>query len=438
MSDSFTFNIPYLIWAIICVVIVAIILIFCFVQVRRYLKKSRRRRNTDELVLDDTPVVPATVLVNCVSDAGTREQHAAAMAELRRQYVEERAATVPAARSAAPEQRAWYASGPTPQAEGRAAENSEMVPPVEVTVRAQVFQEEPEEADGTEDGSESVELFTRQIAAPRPQRSLFQETREGEGGSFLNPYASASPPTQQHQQQQEDDAPQPEGLHSSAAYQGNSGTAGPAAAHFSITLLVAANPTPLGIAHSNTLSPMYLRRNRQDGQLMLVPVVAPSGRRRELQQQQEQQSRTSPSSEAPRPYPGVMAAAATAVGRLSFLHDAHAWLRGRGRSRGSTADAATSPPLAGQRRVSRGGGRNSEDALAAEGYCCDEHGHKLTVRQAEDVYGTAAYIPQGGHSFNVLADAAEERTDARDEEGEEVESSVFSLNPLARYRGGGY
>lgn len=67
-------------------------------------------------------------------------------------------------------------------------------------------------------------------------------------------------------------------------------------------------------------------------------------------------------------------------------------------------------------------GSADEDGVV-DGYCCDEHGNRLTVQQAEDIYGGATYTLRGDA---IVVDAGGERA----EEGQSY-ASVFPVYPDA-------
>lgn len=169
-----------------------------------------------------------------------------------------------------------------------------------------------------------------------------------------------------------------EALHTSVSQQSH--TTSPV--RFPTSLPVAANPTPLGVLDINPLSPTGLRFYRAG----------------------------SPTNSTPNTTTTTATAAASNRGVPSRAPPSYftpLWMRGRQRRHVRTASS-------------------NVDMEVVEGYCCDEHGNRLTVRQAEDIYGGAAYIPQVN---SVVAVVAEE------EEGGEAEradsnASVFSFHQL--------
>lgn len=421
MGSSFGLNIPYLIWAIICVIIIVIIVVFCFVQIRRFLRRNREQR-ANLWSLYDTPAIPATVLVNSVSDAGARAQHDAVMAELSRRY----GGAADAAAQAPPvPQHAWYASEQTQNTLRR-----QSLRPVEVILSERVLREEQDGgAFGT--SGDAAAFGEQQYDSPREGAEEPQRASISPAAFQRNPLARPPPSPQQQQQQRESDVAM---LRSTIIH-----ASSPPPTHIDITIRIAANPTPLGVATTSTLAPMHVRRSIEDGRLRLVPVreSAPAwGRSREAQLQQRREERQPPSSsEDLHPYSSGFAAALNAVSRPAFFHTASSWLRGE-RHGGSSevGDYDTDGGGAARAASTSGRGGGAVGSAAVKGYCCDEMGKRLSLRQVNDAYGSAEYLPRVGEASAIHTNAvAEEERQVVKEES----ASVFLLNSVARHRSDG-
>lgn len=355
--------------------------------------------------------MPATVLVNTVSDADVAAQHAAALAALGHNY-----SSLATVQPNTPEQHAWYVSQHT-----------------HASNRSEVYWTRPTEVEaGTPDAVREVADGGSPQASVAPQRSwvirqgadhsgsdaeldgdaarvlagdAFRENRSGEEeeeegvGARRGDRGRRERSTTAHGR-----GPPalmvndvyPEELHAMDAQLGNSIPAGSVPTH----VPVSANPIPLGAAHLNPLSPMRLQFHPRSEQATLSPTSAAMHSHGHLNGSGGSSSPPSSSS------------------RFRFLPPWGRSNRRRSSSSPTRNSAAASEMLAG----------------VVEGCCFDEQGNPLTVQQAEDVYGTSQYLPRPDPVVVLVAVEGEDTKGRDDEEEEDTvtkhdlsSASVFSF-----------
>lgn len=406
MSGNFSFDIPYLIWAIVCIVIILVIVIFCIYQLRKYCKRSRETRdgcNANSVVTG--PPLFATVLVNSVSDTEAAEQQAAALATIGNGTNYAYSAVQPSNQ----EQNGWYLSQHAQTTRG--ADVREALPPL-----AGVASDTPAVVQASSSQRSDVELEQRVggneggvavLSSGSPLHHTSQHddiqiadrrdsSTQGRSNISAQHFLSTRP------QQQRAPAPlssrNPEEPHAFVSHQSNSMPPSRPLAAFP----VAANPIPLGILNVNPLAPASAATTARQARNPYLPV-------------------------SQQPTTDVPSSTRSSLFFLPFRFS-FPWTRAR--------RAQRQHPHHSQVDVASGGDDAERLDDVVEGYCCDEHGNRLTVQQAEDIYGNAAYITRATPPV-VVADGVSEYSEAASKETmhevEHVESSasVFSFYPLS-------
>ncbi|KPA78798.1 hypothetical protein ABB37_05897 [Leptomonas pyrrhocoris] len=387
-------DIPYLIWAAVCVIVIVVIIIFSIMQIKKYFQQSR---DNGASTMVDVTVLPATVLVNSVSDTNTATQYTAALAAVGDDYAY--AAVQPSSQ----EQHAWYVSNhmyTTHRREGQqlphsatnaAGNTAEAAPPSSSAAQPTFTQRvrgeggEHEEEGGDDDGSPLGANPLRPINDHGDTERYVASTVRGMSS------VAASPPAL--------DARYFDALHTFVSQQ--SSLASPP--RLPASLPVAANPVPLGASHMNPLSPLSLRPNEGNGQAATTTaaaaIVAPSTA--------EGHGSDLPHSSVTPPHPS------------SPLRFALLWVRDRQRGRSDVRNSEVPTEVV---------------AEVVDGYCCDEQGRRLTVQQAEELYGGAVYLPRASSLVMLLADDEDDGDGDNggddDAKSERSSGSVFSLYQL--------